>query len=366
MKTGRTLPELATELERQATSRKDYIADQGALNVRVVQGEVVLDGLNGDAKAIVPFAHRQFADHLGVPQKYYDRMLVEQPVLLADNLNTWLKASGAEKRMVRTLDNRVRAFLSSKFRPLDNYDLAQIVIPALIEMKAEIVSCELTETRMYIKAIFPELSDKLPDGLQYGVGHGHIGTYGREGRLVAAIVISNSDVGNGTLRVEPSVFTTWCTNLAVMAQAAMKKYHVGRAHSAEEDFSIYRDETRKADDAAFWLKVRDVTMTAFDATAFKAAVDQIRGAAETPIVSVELPKVVEVAVKRLALPESTGGNILTALARGGDLSKWGLSSSITEVANTTADYEMATMLERAGGQVLALTGKDWQAISEAA
>jgi hypothetical protein len=60
---------------------------------------------------------------------------------------------------------------------------------------------------------------------------------------VAAIVISNSEIGNGTLRVEPSVFTTWCTNLAVMAQAAMKKYHVGRAFEADTNLEIFRDET---------------------------------------------------------------------------------------------------------------------------
>jgi len=75
---------------------------------------------------------------------------------------------------------------------------------------------------------------------------------------------------------------------------------------------------------------------------------------------------VEVTVKQLALPEKTTGSILTALAKGGGLSKWGLSSAITQIANDADDYELATDLERAGGKVLALDGKAWDTISKAA
>ena len=76
-------------------------------------------------------------------------------------------------------------------------------------------------------------------------------------------------------------------------------------------------------------------------------------------------EVVEVAVKKLALPEATGGSILSILARNGDLTKWGLSSAITQTANDVGDYELATTLERAGGQVLALPAAAWEDIAEA-
>lgn len=371
MKTGRTLTELAQELERQVNSRKDYIAPQGRIEAKVIEGEVMLDGVNGEPRAITPFAHKQLADHLSIPARYYDRMKVEQPALLADNLNTWLHADPANQRMVRTLDGKVRAVLSSKYRPLDNYDLASAVIPVLLDRKVQIVSAELTETRMYLKGILPDLSDELPTGMVWGQGHNAVApvgtrTYGRDGRLVAAITISNSEIGAGALRVEPSVFTTWCTNLAILAQAAMRKYHVGRSFEADEDFSIYRDETRQADDRAFWLKVKDVTESAFNEDTFKAAVAQIRDAAKEEIASTDLPKVVEVAVKQLALPVTSQNSILTALARGGDLTKWGLSSAITEVAGTVDSYEDATELERAGGKVLALDGRAWETIAKAA
>lgn len=367
MKSGRSLQDLASELQRQADSRKDYIAPQGAVDAVVVDGDVQLAGFNGGTMPITPYAHGQIADVLEIPKRYYDRMAATQPELLADNIRTWLRADADNKRMIRTLDGRVRAVMSPKYRPLDNFDLANAVLPVLLDRKVDILSCELTETRMYIKGILPDLSDELPAGLAWGTGHNAVGGGGMDrGKIVSAIVISNSDVGNGTLRVEPSCFTAWCTNLAIMKDAAMRKYHVGRAHEADADWQVFRDETRQADDRAFWLKVADVTRAAFDEKFFRQAIARIRKAAEMPIESDDLPKVVELTVEQLALPPASSAGILKHLAAGGDLSQWGLSSAVTRVANDAADYEVATQLERAGGEILALPAAQWAKLTRAA
>lgn len=381
MKTGLSLTELAAKLQHQNDTKKDFIAPQGKLtaivghNYPAAEGivyteqqkaDVLIDGINGKPFAITNYAHGQLSDHLGIPKKYYDRMRTEQPALLAANVNTWLKSDEANKRMVRTLDGKVRAFMSPKYRPLDNFDLASTILPVLIENKVTVTSCELTETRMYIKGILESLSDELPDGLSYGTGHHNL-RMGDRGRLVAAITISNSDIGAGTLRIEPSVFTTWCTNLAIMQDAAMKKYHVGRAHNADDaSYEVFSDLTRQADDRAFWLKAKDVTMAAFREDLFRAAIDKIRVAGGVPIKSDDLQKVAEQAVVELALPVGTSSSILKHLAAGGDLTQWGLSSAITRVANDANDYELATQLEHAGGSVLELTGAPWKRIAEAA
>lgn len=371
MHTGRSLASLAAELDRQVASRKDYIAPQGKIEAIVVpnsldlndtSSSIMLDGFNGNALAITPYAHGQLADHLGIPKKYYDRMQVETPDLLARNINTWFAKDADNKRMIRTLDGAVRAVLSPKFRPLDNFDLASAVIPTLIERQVEVVSAELTQTRMYIKGILPTLSDELPAGLSYG-GHTAIGA--DRGHLVAAVVISNSDIGAGTLRVEPSVFTTYCTNLAIRSQAAMKKYHTGRAGTADESWEVFADETRQADDAAFWLKVRDICAAAFNEADFRAAVATFRAAGQTPIKSDDINAVVEATVEEFSLPVSTQSGILKALAAGGDFTAWGLSSALTRHAGNVSDYELATTLERAGGSVITLPPSQWKRISEA-
>lgn len=361
MKTGRSLRELAAELERQQEAKKDYVAPQGAIEALVEDGDVKIDGLNGGGPLpITNHAHGQIAAHLDIPRKYYERMRTDQPALLASNVNTWLKADPQNKRMVRTLDGKVRAVLSSKFRPLDNFDLATVILPGLTTLNAEIHSCELTETRMYIKAILPSLSDQLPAGMEWGKGHSRI-----SGKVVSALTVRNSEIGSGTLSIEPGVYTPFCTNLAGLEAASMKKYHVGRSFDVDASYEVFRDETREADDRAFFLKVRDVVEIAFNEDTFRAAVAVARRAAETVIESADLPKVVEVTVKRLALPEKTTGTILGHLAAGGELTQWGLSSAITRTANDLDDYELATEFEKAGGKVLALEGRDWTSIAQA-
>jgi hypothetical protein len=360
MNTGRSLNSLAAELTRQSESKKDYIAPQGKVEAVVVANEaettsdVHIGGFNGGAMPLTNYAHGQLSQHLGIPKAYYDRMREHESTLLAANINTWLSADPSNKRMLRTLDGKVRAVLSPKYRPLDNFDLANVVLPTLIEKKIEIVSAELTETRMYIKGILPALSDELPQGQTWGVGHNAVD----RGKLVAAIVISNSDLGAGTLRVEPSVFTTFCTNLAVLQNAGRKKYHVGRANTADDGYEVFRDVTREADDRAFWLKVADVTMAAFEEKYFRAAIDRIRRSAAT-VIEGEVVQVVDAVVEQLALPPALSGGILDYLVKGGDLTAWGMSSAITRVAGDATDYELATTLERAGGAVLELPTRTW-------
>ncbi len=364
MKSGRSLQQMAAELERQQETKKDYLAAQGVLRAVSDQGTVKIDGLNGEPFDILPHAHSQIGTFLEIPAKYYDRMRVEQPELLATNINTWFSASGNDKRMIRTLDRKVRAFMSPKYRPLDNFDLAQSVLPTLIDRGVQVMSAELTETRMYIKGILPELSDILigENGDRQWAGQM---TAGDRGHVVSAIVISNSEVGAGSLRVEPSVFTAFCTNLAILANAAMKKYHVGKTFEADNSYEVFRDATRQADDKAFFMKVVDITKAAFDEDAFHRAINELRKTADNPIKSDDLPKVIELTVKRLALPQSTGGSILKHLAAGGDLTQWGLASAVTRTANDFEDYEGATDLERAGGAILALPPSEWKVFSEA-
>jgi hypothetical protein len=371
-KQGKTLTELAAELERQTTTRRDYVAPVTAITATVVNDpdgsdvqDVGLSGLNGGNLHMTDLAHQQVGEYTGIPKAYYDRMRTSHPDVLARDLNAWLGDKTGDKRLVRTLDGRVRAWLSNRYRPLDNYDLAQAVLPTLIAHKVEIISADVTERRLYIKGILTSLTGNVRDGLALGSGHDQAAPAGHTSVVVAAVTISNSEVGAGALRVEPSTFTTWCTNLAVLSEVAMRKYHVGRAFETDEDFTIFSDATRKADDVAFWMKVRDTVGAAFNEDDFRAAIARLQGAAETPIESDNLVRVVEMTTRTLGLSDGIRPNILTALARGGDMSKWGLAQAITSVANTAADYETATELEHAGGRVIDLTGRTWEAIAQA-
>jgi len=138
MKTGKTLQQLAIEIERQNEVKRDYIANTSQMNMQVT---TVYDGekerripvLSLEGKPdfrINGVAHDQIGNKVGIPSRYYDRMLADEPELLAKNVNTWFQKEPSN-RMVRTLDGTTRAFLSEKYRRLDNHDIAQAVLPMI-------------------------------------------------------------------------------------------------------------------------------------------------------------------------------------------------------------------------------------------
>lgn len=350
MKTGKTLQELAVELDRQVKSRKDFIASTDALEAEVEEGRVKLKGFNGGGHDLTDYAHGQMAETLSIPKKYYDRMAGAAPDLLAHNINHWLKAEPS-RRLVRTLDNRVRAVLSDKYRPLDNFDLAQVTLPIFAEQGAAVVSSELTERRLYLKATLQTM-------------RAEISTSRTKGDIVeAGIVISNSEVGAGALRVEPMIYRLVCLNGMISSDTRMRKYHVGKSADGDGVFEYLSTEARAADDKAFWLKVRDVVKGAFNRDLFDALVRKIETAATEEIGAVKLEKFVEEVTDRFALPDGTQEGILRHLIEGGNLNKWGAVNALTRAAHDVDDYDLSVEMERAGGKILELSSADWKEIA---
>ncbi|MBQ1915450.1 MAG: DUF932 domain-containing protein, partial [Selenomonadaceae bacterium] len=179
-------------------------------------------------------AHQQISARLGIPYRYYQKMQTEQPRLLDENVNTWFQQT-PERRMMRVMGGNVRAFLSDRYRRLDHLELCAAVLPIIHGMKgASIESCEVTETHMYLKVINKRLKAEVTVG----------------DVVQAGFVISNSEVGMGSLKVEPLVYRLVCKNGMICKDFAQKKYHVGRqaGGTLEEAYEIYSDETLKQDD----------------------------------------------------------------------------------------------------------------------
>lgn len=350
MKSGKTLTQLAQELERQSTSKRDYIASTAALEM-TPSGELELESdTTSHEFPITEHAHSQIAARLDIPAKYYKRMQQSAPELLAANVNQWFH-NKPEQRMVRTLDGEMRAFLSNKYRRLDNFDLASAVLPVLAEMGEgiDIISTELTQSQMYIKVINKriELEVKQGDVVQAG------------------IVISNSEIGLGSLKVEPLIYRLICSNGMVAQDYSQKRYHVGR-HAEDNDaaYELYRDETLKADDRAFFLKVQDTVRSAVDIAKFSTIVERMREATEQRIEGNPV-KAVELVSSKFGLTQPESGGVLQHLIQGGDLSAYGLLNAITRTSQDIETYDRATELERMGNRVLSLPASLWKEIATA-
>ena len=255
------------------------------------------------------------------------------------NVNTWLNKN-PERRMIRVLDGKVRAFLSDRYRRLDNLELCAAVLPVIQEMKgANIESCEVTPTRMYLKVVNKKLKSEVTVG----------------DVVQAGFVISNSEVGLGSLRVEPLVFRLVCKNGMICKDYAQKKYHVGRQVNVSEDsaYELYSEETLAQDDKAFFMKVQDVVRNAVDSARFKMTVEKLRESTQIQLTN-EPVKAVEILADKFQLTENERGDILRKLFIGGDNSRYGLINAVTAASKIAKTYDRATELERIGGEILEL------------
>lgn len=356
MKTGKTLVELATEIQAQNEAKRDFIADTRSMSAVQIGDSIDLALPDRASFKITPHAHRQIAQRLAIPQKYYDRMHSENAGLLIANINSWFQTK-PERRMIRTMSKlgqhgSARAFLSDRYRPIDNFEVSEAILPILADFPdMRIESCELTETRMYLKAIFPRI--------QTEVARGDV--------VQAGIVISNSEIGLGAVKVEPLIYRLVCTNGMIAADHAVRKYHVGRNTDGAEGaaaFEVYRDETLQADDRALMLKLQDVVKAAADQARFESIVAKMRETTTQQITGNPVAAV-EVLATRFTLNEVEKGSVLNHLIRGGDLSRFGMLNAVTRAAQDVPDYDRATEFERFGGEVLELPANDWRVIAEA-
>lgn len=375
MKTGMTREDLAVEIEKQAKAKADYLVPSRRLQFTLrpesqsepdVLNKVVLQavGDNGSLEfPIRPQAHRQFGTHLKVPAQYYDRMLAEAPGLLVESLNTWLgKADRSETRMIRTLHGECRAFLSDRYRPLDNFDLIKAVMPALRESGAQLVSCNVSETKLYLKLVEPSRRAEIPPpgvkDWEWGKDHHAIDV------VEPGLVLSNSETGHGSVSVQPACHTRRCSNLAVFAEDKMRRAHLQGAIDRPEGDGLHRyltDETKRTADAAVWMQVRDLAKAALTGDLFDLTVERLR-AARQEVIDRPLKEIVEVTAKRFELSDQEGDSVLRFLGEGGDYTRYGISAAITRASQEVDNYDRATELEQAGAGVIELPDRDWQTL----
>ena len=261
------------------------------------------------------------------------------PDLLDQNVNRWFNQN-PERRMIRVLDGKVRAFLSDRYRRLDNLELCAAVLPVIQEMPgSQVESCEVTPTHLYIKVVNRRVKAEVKVG----------------DVVQAGFVVSNSEVGLGSLRVEPLVFRLVCKNGLICKDLVQKKYHVGRQVNASDDsaYELYSDATLAQDDKAFFMKVQDVVRAAVDEAKFMLTVEKMRESTQIPLKH-DPVKSVELLADKFQLTENERGDILRQLFMGADNSHYGLVNAVTAASKIAKSYERATDLERIGGEILSL------------
>lgn len=350
MQRGLSLVELATKIEAQKALKADYLAPASELRMNVEDGKPLLHVPNVREFEVLPVAHDQIGDRTKIPARYYNRMLAEAPELLASNVNRWL-STDTDKRMIRTLDGSMRAFLSDRYNRVENEEIAEVALPVLMETAGiEVVAAEVTERRLYLMATTSRIQGEVATG----------------DVVQAGVCITNSEVGLGSVEIRPLVYRLVCLNGMIMPDAKLSARHVGRRIGIGEDLNaMFTDETRRADDRALLLKVRDTIRFAMDEVMFKKTVDRFAETAEAKIEN-DPAKSVEILARKIGATELEGKSILRSLIKDGNLSAFGLINAVTYQAHDAEKFDRAVEFEQAAGQLLNLPRREWKEILEAA
>lgn len=352
MKFGKTLAELAVEVDRQSKERKDYLISTDTIEAIPADTGITLRlPMSQTEYPVSALVDQQIGTYLSIPAKYYEKMSNEYPYLLAANVNGWF-GKNTDDRMIRTLDGRIRAFLSDRYRRIDNEEILKTVLPILESLHtqedARVESCEVTDSRLYIKIVNPSLQAEIVPG----------------DTVQAGILISNSEVGLGSVSVQPLIYRVNDKSGLIKNNAGMRKYHIGRTNTADEDYNLFSDETMEAEDLAFMLKIRDTVMAVTDQARFEQIVEELRQAKDAKITSTNIPKLIELTNKAFCLSKDEGAGMLNDLIRSGDMSRYGMANAVTAQASVASSYDRSTELEAIGYDVAAMPDKAWEDLNK--
>ena len=391
MKNGMSLEALLTEVVRQNETKRDFIASTKE-SIRMVQQEgqlwiVLLKEGSSELERfqIAETAQRQIAGRLGIPWAYYARLLNDHPDLVMTQVNALFERE-PETRLMRTLDGKVRAFLSNRYRRLDNAEILEKVLPPMVkgEIATTLMSSNVGENKMHMKILFTDDSLAIdlgatPNGQKSNGWLGQNADVDAQHRVIArrdagrdivrpGVRISNSETGHGGLNVEGFLFRSYCLNGVVWGGESaftFSRNHVGGKLMEGDDFEIFSDETRRKQDEVILSEVADAFTTMVNPERVRVIGERLRAVKNGEKVG-DAFAAVDTAARELDVREGEKQSILTTFLKDGDFSQWGMVNAVTELANSDdVSYERACELENIGAQILQFNQAQWHKIATA-
>lgn len=369
MKRGMSLESLLTTVIEQRERKRDFVANTKEA-IQMVEAPDLKDGValvllkEGSTElerfTITENCHRQIASRLQIPWKYYDRLLNDHRDLVISQVNALFERE-PQTRLLRTLDGKARAFLSDRYRTIDNDEVIEQVLPPIVkgDVPSQLLSSNVTENNMYIKVVF------TGDDLAQEIGTTRDGTPDivRPGAL-----IRNSETGHGSMEIDGFFYRTYCLNGCVFGKEQIFNFnrrHIGSKLVGNGDFEVFSDETKRKQNELIIAELTDAMKAVTSVTNVRKMGDALRATKEGPQVKNAFAAVDQLA-KELPIRDGEKESIITNLLTDGDFSRWGMLNAVTKVANTDAvDYERACELENVGAQILDMQMSSWNRVAEA-
>lgn len=348
--------EQIAKIRRDADNLEDFVAPIGKKSH--LQSPISFSS-NGTVKAEIQIAGEiekygihnhavgQFGEKLGIPTRYL-RDLAASPEqwardLAAHSLNESAVNSGRSRLLIRSIEGEIRGVLSDSYRRLDTSRILAQFLNAVDSAGATIFDAAYTETKSFVEVI-------LPRGFQIQTEkNGNVD-------LVFGMQISNSDFGDGSLKVSSFLVNGACWN-GMLFKSSLNQIHLGRR--LPDDLRLSEETYRKDTDAQA-SAVRDITGQLLTKDRILELAGKIKGAASQEIDNVEneirrLSRLGggmnkgELALVEERLKLNRAGDGLQ-----GELTRWKLSNAVTAVARDNEDQRRKRELEEIGAALLDL------------
>lgn len=387
-RTLKDIPELVSRLKALRERFWDKLVPQGRTKA-IVDGEDVLLRLamNGGSGTygILDHVHDQIcAKEFKVGARYYKRLLAEAKELLCTNLNHWLSEAPETNRLVRFDGTDIRAFLSNRYRPLDNLDIltqAVRVIQGLDGKEGEeqpwargsvCFGWTITPTHMNVLLANPKMVvdlNHLDRGVQAGTfdfaawkdgahswlrpelgGNGGNGGNGGSHLVCPVARVKNSETGHGGLNVFGGGLESACANAAWNARN-FAQVHLGKTL---EESDVDSEGTIRKMNELIYSRVADAVRAVFDPAMFLAQCEKFVGLRKEI-----LPDVKDAVNRIVKIPGMTEGIRDEILASYRPVDErvetvFDLQRAVTHAAHAfrEGDSEKAFSLEELGGKMI--------------
>ncbi|RSM47764.1 DUF932 domain-containing protein [Actinoplanes sp. ATCC 53533] len=288
---------------------------------------------------------------LNIPAGYLRRMAHENMPLLDTNVNSWLSRDD-RRFLVRCLRHRAaggngtaRAFLSDRYLRIDNLDVLMAALDGIQQagVAVEVASCDLTERRMYVRFVSPEVKVIAPQLLK----NYRSPFDGRRGSDLPVIsggfLLRNSETGYGRYTIAPWLRIEVCKNGQTVERGTLGRTHIGARITDEDGIVDPSPETMRRLLDLITSQTIDAVRAFLDVGFVTRAVRDLERAAGVALAKPDTT--IKIVAQRLRYTQDQQEAILAHFIAGADLSAGGIMQAVTSVARSIDDADQAYRME---------------------
>jgi hypothetical protein len=376
------LPDLVDMLKEQSDCRYDVVVPSSSIEMRggdlLIKGgaaRITDEGVETEDARLVPTSifDEGVSRRFDIPMKYVRTMRAQVPsdlqemekaaawspnwdagTLLDQNVNYWLAADPNRRHLVRGFmkhsigspaDEKgiARAFLSDRYRTIDNYDVLMATLAGIKQagVEVDVEGGDLSDRRMSLRLTCPEVT-AYADEILGGYRSPFTGDTGSDNPTVfAGLVVKNSETGGGAFTIVPRIVVQVCNNGLQMTKDAVRAVHLGG--KLDDGIVRWSDDTQQHELSLVTAKARDAVATFLDVDYMRTKIEELQILAG---VDVDRPAdAIQRVSKKVGWSETEQDDILSHFIRGGQTTALGVAQAVTSYAQLVESIDRQDELE---------------------